>query len=490
MPRKTNPYWTLHTNVLRVVNTPSQQGSGTRLWACKYCGEQYTSSITRVVRHLTGKECTNQCGPCKAVPQDIRDELIQKHYPAMGSANNVGGGRSTEDALHEAFIGGVTGTGAHGASSVQKRPRIGGDDEDLLPHGSGTGEAARQTTLPSRITSQSWVKERQRVAEMEIARTLIDCNIAFNVLRTDQWKRMVRAIAQVGPTESWTGLDYKKMRTTMLDEQKALIDKALVPVKSGWQEFGCTIISDGWADVRRRHIINILVSSCLGTYFLGAVDAGKAGEKITGEFIYGHIRQAILEVGPENVVQVVTDNASNCKAMGTMVEAEFPRIVWTPCAAHCLDLLMEDIGRLSWVQPIVADAVKITTFFRKKHGALAIFRSHSTLDMVRPSKTRFAYIYLVLQRLYKLRDPLLQTVVDPKWREMHHSQEERTKYLQRRILDDTFWQEVQGLTVALQPVYVLLRVTDREGSTLGLVFHLFMQMKAHVSQCSKLTTER
>lgn len=139
---------------------------------------------------------------------------------------------------------------------------------------------------------------------MEIARTLTECNIAFNVLRTDQWKRMVRAIAQVGPTESWSGLDYTKMRTTALDEQKALIDKALAPVKAGWQQFGCTIISDGWSDIRRRHIINILVSSCLGTYFLRAVDAGKAGERITGAFIYTHIRQAIEDIGPQNVVQV------------------------------------------------------------------------------------------------------------------------------------------------------------------------------------------
>ena len=110
------------------------------------------------------------------------------------------------------------------------------------------------TTLPSRVNSQSWVKEHQKVAKMEIACTLIDCNISFNVLRTDQWKRMVRAIAQVGNIESWLGLDYKKMRTTTLDEQRALIDKALLPVKAGWQEFGCTIISDGWSDIHKRHI--------------------------------------------------------------------------------------------------------------------------------------------------------------------------------------------------------------------------------------------
>ena len=46
---------------------------------------------------------------------------------------------------------------------------------------------------------------------------------------------MVRAIAPVGAStkDSWCGLDYKKMRTTTLDEQKAIIDKALVPVRVG-----------------------------------------------------------------------------------------------------------------------------------------------------------------------------------------------------------------------------------------------------------------
>ena len=151
---------------------------------------------------------------------------------------------------------------------------------------------------------------------------------------------------------------------------------------------------------------------------------------------------------------------------------------------------MEDIGKLSWVQPTISDATNITNFFRKKHGALSIFRSHSSLDIVRPSKTRFAYMYLVFQRLFKLRDPLLQTVVDPKWRLMHHAADERTRFIQRKVLNEAFWQEVQCLTVALQPLYVLLRVTDMEGSTMGLVFHLFMQMKDHISSCVILSNER
>ncbi len=43
------------------------------------------------------------------------------------------------------------------------------------------------------------------------------------------------------------------------------------------------------------------------------------GTPIMADYIHGHIRQAILDVGLANVVQVVTENASNCKLMGSMI---------------------------------------------------------------------------------------------------------------------------------------------------------------------------
>ena len=164
------------------------------------------------------------------MPQDIRDQLIAENFGAMGDAGKSKGSQHTKDALHDAFVGEATASSAPSetlSSPSRKRTRMMEDTEDTHDV-----SVPMQTTLPSRVNSQSWVKERQRVAEMEIARTLIECNISLNVLRTDQWKRMVRAIAQVGNTESWSGLDYKKMCTRALYEQKALKDKALVPVKS------------------------------------------------------------------------------------------------------------------------------------------------------------------------------------------------------------------------------------------------------------------
>ena len=107
---------------------------------------------------------------------------------------------------------------------------------------------------------------------------------------------MERAIANVGPCDGWTGVAYNDMRTKKIDEEKERIDRALDPIRAAWKKYGCSILSDGWSDVKKRGIINILVSCPLGTYFLRAVETGKKGRKTMGSFIYRHIRQAIIEV--------------------------------------------------------------------------------------------------------------------------------------------------------------------------------------------------
>ncbi|MCO5558180.1 hypothetical protein L7F22_011759 [Adiantum nelumboides] len=109
MPRRPNPLWAEHTNVLRVVNTSGQAGSGTRTWVCKYCGEQMTSTITRVLKHLTGIGTTGHCGGCEAVPPALRDALILEHFPPGSTASSQSGGAraaaiAAEDALQDALL--------------------------------------------------------------------------------------------------------------------------------------------------------------------------------------------------------------------------------------------------------------------------------------------------------------------------------------------------------------------------------------------------
>ncbi|MCO5567419.1 hypothetical protein L7F22_021110 [Adiantum nelumboides] len=149
MPRRPNPLWAEHTNVLRVVNTSGQAGSGTRTWVCKYCGEQMTSTITRVLKHLTGIGTTEHCGGCEAVPPALRDALILEHFPPGSTASSQSGGAraaaiAAEDALQDALLGDIGGSASalpSFAGTSRKRARVSqAEDEGASASAASTGQ--------------------------------------------------------------------------------------------------------------------------------------------------------------------------------------------------------------------------------------------------------------------------------------------------------------------------------------------------------------
>ncbi len=189
----------------------------------------------------------------------------------------------------------------------------------------------------------------------------------------------------------------------------------------------------------------------------------------------------------ENVVQVVTDNASNCAGMGRLLETEFPRIVWTPCASHCIDLMLEDMGQLDWMKEIMKEASSIVSFFTGKHKVLSMFREYSPKELKKPAATRFAYTWLLLERLYDVRSPLRQTVVSTMWNEWDEAGSIEAKEMQRKCLSEEFWNRVKAVVIALTPYYRVLRMTDMEGATLGLLIHFMREAKEELLSCTLLS---
>ncbi|KAJ9541746.1 hypothetical protein OSB04_028252 [Centaurea solstitialis] len=54
----------------------------------------------------------------------------------------------------------------------------------------------------------------------------------------------------------------------------------------------------------------------------------------------------VEEVEEENVVQVVIDNVSAYVVAGRLLTAKHQHLYWTLGAVHCIDLMLEDIGKI------------------------------------------------------------------------------------------------------------------------------------------------
>ncbi len=63
-----------------------------------------------------------------------------------------------------------------------------------------------------------------------------------------------------------------RLRTTILECEKQLCRDGLASFQESLQLTGATITSDGWSDVRRRPLLNLLVISPKGDMFFKAID--------------------------------------------------------------------------------------------------------------------------------------------------------------------------------------------------------------------------
>ena len=87
----------------------------------------------------------------------------------------------------------------------------------------------------------------------------------------------------------------------------------------------------------------------------------------------------------------LTDGASNFVATGKMLKEKRTKLFWSPCAAHCLDLILEDISELPVFYNTIANVKNVTTFIYRHTWVLNLYRKYSKgKELARLAVTRFA----------------------------------------------------------------------------------------------------
>ncbi|KAF2318549.1 hypothetical protein GH714_008841 [Hevea brasiliensis] len=109
-----------------------------------------------------------------------------------------------------------------------------------------------------------------------------------------------------------------------------------------------------------------------GTLYLKSVDI--SGHEDDANYLFELLVSIVLEVGVENVIQVITDNAASYVYAGRLLMAKYSSLFWSPCASYCIDKMLEDISKLEWVGTVLEEANTITRI-----TATSNMPSHSSL---------------------------------------------------------------------------------------------------------------
>lgn len=249
----------------------------------------------------------------------------------------------------------------------------------------------------------------------------------------------------------------ERLRGPLLEAEVKETDLIRKKHEDNWELEGCTLMSDGWTDKRGRCIINFLAHSSKGSFYLYSIDA--SSHQKTAEYVALTLEDAIERIGPSNVVQVCTDNASNYVKAGEILMEKYDHIYWTPCVAHCIDLILEDIGKLPSFKKIIYQARKITTFIYG-HSVLhcQFLKASNGKELVRCGVTRFATTFLTLQSIKQMKTAL-STMDWIEWINVGAGEE-----VHRSIFSKDFWIGLDDCLKASQPLVVLLRMVDGDGN--------------------------
>lgn len=192
-------------------------------------------------------------------------------------------------------------------ANVSKKPREKGfisgyfapKPEDMLKGRKG----GRQQTI-----NEICKKDLRGKVCREIGRWFYDAGIPFHAATYDSFKIMLEAVAQFGP--GFQAPSMHELRVPLLKKEVEETKMEIENHKKEWASKGCSILSDGWRDSTvQKDIINFLVNSPTGSVFMKSIDVSTVTKD--AHTLCDMLENLVDEIGEENVVQVVTDNASN-----------------------------------------------------------------------------------------------------------------------------------------------------------------------------------
>uniref|UniRef100_A0A803LVV8 DUF659 domain-containing protein n=2 Tax=Chenopodium quinoa TaxID=63459 RepID=A0A803LVV8_CHEQI len=318
----------------------------------------------------------------------------------------------------------------------------------------GSSDNVKKRKSNNTISDAFNMKSRDQL-DSEIARMFYTEGLSFNLARNPYYVSSY-TIAANSNLSGYKPPGYNKLRTTLLCKEKENVDRLLQPIKATWKTKGVSIVSDGWSDPQRRPLINIMIASETGPMFMKAIDC--SGEIKDKDFIATLLSEVIDEIGDQNFVQIITDNASNCKAAGELVEAK-----------NVLNNV-EVYDECHWITEVHVDALFIKNYMMNHSMRLSMFNKFSPLKLLCIADTCFASIVCMLKRLKLLKTSLQSMVIIENWSLYKDDRRGQASHVREKILDEIWWDKVDYILDFTRPIYDMIRVCDTDKSSLHLVY--------------------
>lgn len=444
---------------------------------CNYCQREFSGGVYRMKFHLAQIK-NKDIVPCSEVPNDVRD-----HIKAILSTPKK------QKTMKKAKVDKPTANGQQQQSSSAS----GEFHQTQNPNSSGH----HGSTCPSLLFPHSFPspqpalddaqKQKQDDADKRVAVFFFHNSIPFSATKCMYYQDMVDAIIACGA--GYKAPHYDKLRSSLLEKVKLDINDCYKKYGENWKETGCTILCDSWSDNRSRSILVFSVTSSKGAIFLKSVDI--LGHEDDAHYLFEMLESVILEVGVENIVQIITEGAASYVYAGRLIMAKYPSLFWSPCASYCVGKMLEDISKQEWVNTVLEEAKTITRYIYS-HGWISNLMRKFTggRELFRPKMTPFASNFLSLRSIVIQEDNLKHMFSHTDWLSSTYSRRQEAQSIKSLLYLDRFWKSAHEVVSISEPLVKVLRMVDGDMPAMGYIYEGIERSKLAIKGYYKANEEK
>ena len=337
---------------------------------CVFCNTTSNYKRKRALMHFGYKPKTER-SVCSLLPHHVRSKFANCGgiVPARMSQEDMYGGDSTYEGPSKTVPSGSschlvadmdTRGGVRGASpnTTARDANVleGRDSPHPMSQDRGASNSTRSVAARQRGMEESLNIAKRKELDDKWADCFYNANIPFNVARNPFFIEAVLATSKA--RFDYVPPSYHQFRTNLIEPRRLRVEKE-IERKTGFAKrtYGVSICTDGWDDVNRRPLMNVMMTCPPRDVFLGSIDT--TGQTKSATYIADELKVFIEKVGPKNVTTVCTDNAANMLGAMKGIIEEYPWIFSQGCMAHALDLLLEDWAKIQEFKDLIERARKL-----------------------------------------------------------------------------------------------------------------------------------
>nr|XP_011469380.1 PREDICTED: uncharacterized protein LOC105352942 [Fragaria vesca subsp. vesca] len=158
-------------------------------------------------------------------------------------------------------------------------------------------------------------------------------------------------------------------------------------------------------------------------------------------------------------------------------------VYWTSCAAHCIDLMFEEMGKKEQISKVIDKGKIISKYIYNHNLLLTKMREFCKGEIIRAAPTRFATNFISLESLIKKKAGLKQLFSSDWWESSNFRRTKHARVVENIVFDAQFWSQAEHVCQISEPLYKLLRIVDTEVyPTMGVVYELMRVVRQELNQ--------